>query len=110
MVLPTHAKVHEGDMKFEEKMESRVRSNLAALLQVPHIGVQDSYLGLPLMVGRSKRAAYEYIKERVTKKLHHWKRSLLSADGNVLIKAVGTAIPLYLLGCFKLLETLLDEI
>ena len=41
--------------------------------------------------------------------MHNWKRSLLSAGGrDVLIKAVGAAIPIYSLACFKLPESLLD--
>ena len=51
------------------------------------------------------------IKEKVTKKLSQWKRSLLSSSGReVLIKVVGTAIPIYTLSCFKLLDSLLEEI
>ncbi|WOL04038.1 hypothetical protein Cni_G12759 [Canna indica] len=78
---------------------------------VPHVGVQDKYVGLLFVVGRSKRTAYDFIKEKVTKKLHHWKRSLLSIGGKeVLIKELGTTIHLYSLGCLKLLNTLLEEI
>ena len=60
---------------------------------------------------RSKKATFAYIKEKVHKKLQGWKRNMLLAGGRfVLIKAVGEAIPIYSLACFKLPDTLLDEL
>ena len=47
---------------------------------------------------------FSYIKDKVAKKLAHWKRSILLASGKeVLIKDVGTMIPIYSLGCFSCL-------
>ena len=63
------------------------------------------------MVHRSKKMTFAYIKEKVGKKLHSWKRSLLSVGGReVLVKAVGEAISIYLLACFKLPETLMEDL
>ncbi|WOL13903.1 hypothetical protein Cni_G22683 [Canna indica] len=103
--------LNKSSIFFSHNTPQSIREHLAALLQVPNMGVQDKYLGLTSVVGRSERAAFNYVKENVTKKLHHWKRSLLSASEKaVLIKAVGSAILLYYLSCFRLLETLLEEI
>ena len=80
-------------------------------MNIHHVGAQDKYLGLPSTVQRSKKATFGFIKEKVHKKMHNWKRSLLSAGGrDVLIKAVGAAIPIYSLACFKLPESLLDDL
>ncbi|XP_020967467.1 uncharacterized protein LOC110266792 [Arachis ipaensis] len=88
-----------------------IRDQIATILQVPHVGNQNKYLGLPAIVQRSKRATFNYIKEKVNQKLQHWKRALLSpSEREVLIKAMATAVPLYTLSCFKLHETLLDEL
>ncbi|QHO05742.1 putative mitochondrial protein [Arachis hypogaea] len=96
---------------FSKNTPLPIRDQLAAILQVPHVGNQNKYLGLPAIVQRSKRATFHYIKDKVNQKLQHWKRSLLSPSGReVLIKAVATAVPLYTLSCFKLPETLLNEL
>ena len=62
----------------------------------------EKYLGLPSLVGKGKKASFNYIKERVWKKLQGWEGKLLSQAGmEVLIKAVIQAIPTYTIGCFK---------
>ena len=63
------------------------------------------------MVHRSKRATFAFIKEKVNKKLMRCKKSIMSTGGReILIKAVGEAIPIYSLACFKLPDSLLDDL
>ena len=51
------------------------------------------------------------MKQRVANKLTGWKEKLLSNAGNeVLIKAVAQAVPSYMMSCFKLPNTLCDEL
>ncbi|KAL3812349.1 hypothetical protein ACJIZ3_013617 [Penstemon smallii] len=69
------------------------------------------YLGLPLVVGRSKREVFDYIRERVWSRLQSLRvRSLSKAGKEVLIKSVIQAIPSYLMSCFKLPGYLIREI
>ena len=68
-------------------------------------------LGLSSFVGKGKKASFNYIKERVWRKLQGWEGKLLSqARREVLIKAVIQAIPTYAMGCFKLPLGLYDDI
>ena len=54
-------------------------------------------------MGRNQKASFNYIKERVWKKLQGWKEKLLSQAGReILIKVVVHAIPTYTMSCFKL--------
>ena len=63
------------------------------------------------MVSRNKKASFNYIKDRVWKKLQGWKEKLLSQAGReILIKIVVQAIPTYTMSCFKLLIGLCSEI
>jgi hypothetical protein len=62
-------------------------------------------------IGRSKTAAFAYIKDRVWKKIQGWKEIFLSKVGkNILIKAIAQAIPTSAMSCFDLTKTLCDEI
>ena len=63
----------------------------------------DEYLGLPSLVGKRKKESFNFIKEKVWRKLKGWEGKLLSQAGcEVLIKVVIQAIPTYAMGCFKL--------
>ena len=64
-----------------------------------------------MLVRRNKRNSFNSIKEKLAKKLLGWKEKLLSKAGKeILIKAVAQTIPTYMMSCFKLLDTLCDEL
>ena len=70
----------------------------------------EKYLGLPLLVGKNKKNTFRDIKERLAKKLATWKEKLLSKAGKeVLIKVVVQDIPTYSMSCFKIPDSLCDE-
>ena len=80
-------------------------------LRVEEIQSYEKYLGLPSLVKRNRKASFNYIKERVWKKLQGWEEKLLSqASREVLIKAVAQAIPTYTMNCFKLPIGLCNEL
>ncbi|KAL0010115.1 hypothetical protein SO802_005223 [Lithocarpus litseifolius] len=71
----------------------------------------DKYFGLPSLVGRKKKESFNFIKEKIWKKLQGWEGKLLSQAGReILIKAVIQAIPTYTMGCFKIPLGLCHEI
>ena len=62
-------------------------------------------------MGRSKKCAFNDIKDRIWKRLQGWKEKLLSQAGReILIKAVIQAIPSYAMSCFRFPASLCDEI
>ena len=71
----------------------------------------DKYLGLPSHIGKHKKASFDYIKERIWKKLQGWEEKLLSQAGReILIKAMVQAIPTYMMSFFMLPRSLCHEI
>ena len=71
----------------------------------------EKYLGLPPLVGRGKRKAFNRIKDQVGRKIACWKGKLLSHVGReVLIKVVAQAIPMYTMSVFKILDMLCKEL
>lgn len=79
-------------------------------LGVPIIKQYDKYLGLPWLIGRSKKQMFQGIKERVWLKLKGWKEKTQSQAGReVLINAVAQAISAYVMSCFRLSASLCNE-
>lgn len=71
----------------------------------------SKYLGLPSLVGRSKKSVFNFVREKVCKKLQSWSNKLLSRDGKaVLIKSVVQSIPTYTISCFLLPKSMGQEI
>ena len=74
---------------FSKSTTNDTRNQIKLALGVPEIIQYERYLGLPSLVGRNKKASFNYIKDRVWKKLQGWKEKLLSQAGReILIKAV----------------------
>ena len=71
----------------------------------------EKYLGLPPIIGKGKKQAFEDIKSKVQSKLCGWKGKLLSqASRETIIKSVAQAIPIYAMNCFLLPLGLCDDI
>ena len=54
---------------FSKSTTEAMRTEIKEALGVPEILYYDKYLGLPSLVGRHKKASFDYIKERVWRKL-----------------------------------------
>ena len=68
-----------------EETRSEVKEILGSMLDAH----PKKYLGLPSLIGRSKKQIFNEVKERVGKKLMGWKEKMLSIGGReILIKAV----------------------
>ena len=62
-------------------------------------------------MGRNKRTTFNAIKEKLGKVSVGWKEKLLSKAGKeVLIKVVAQVIPTYTMSCFKIPDSLCDEL
>jgi len=63
----------------------------------------SKYLWMPTHIGRSKRHVFNFIQERILKKLKGWKEKHLSFAGrSTLIKVVAQTIPTYIMSGFLL--------
>lgn len=96
---------------FSKCTNEEWRQLIKNTLGVVEIRNYEKYLGLPSLVGRNKKASFNYIKERVRRKFQGWEEKLLSQAGReILIKAVVQAILTYTMNCFKLPVGLCNEI
>ena len=91
----------------KEVHKRRVLAELQGMRQV----LQSKYLGLPLVIGRSKRQVFEFIRQKTTARLTGWKEKLLSHAGKeILLKSVVMALPTYVMSCCLLPQSLCREI
>jgi hypothetical protein len=73
--------------------------------------MNDSYMGMPVHVGRRRSKVFAYLKERIWLRIQGWKEKMLSWAGKeILIKAVAQAIPTFVMGCFDITKEMCDQI
>ena len=95
---------------FSRNTPSDTQNRIKEMFGAEVIKQHEKYLGLPSLVGRSKRNTFQQLKERLANKLSGWKEKLLSgASKEVLIKAVAQAISTYTMSYFLLPASLCDE-
>ena len=63
---------------FCKSTPEELRYDIKVALGVLEIRQYVKYLELPSLVGRNKKTSFNYIKERVWKKIQGWKENLLS--------------------------------
>ncbi|XP_027062988.1 uncharacterized protein LOC113771708 [Coffea eugenioides] len=72
---------------------------------------QGKYLGLPMVITRTKEQIFGYIRDKCQKTISNWCNKKLSQAGKeVLLKAIIMAMPTYAMSCFKLLVKLCKDI
>nr|AAY22445.1 bZIP-like protein [Gossypium hirsutum] len=102
-VLGQKINVTKSSIFFAKSMNEMRKQAIVRQLHMPRSSGDGRYLGLPYLVGRSKREIFQYLKDRIWKKAHGWKEKLLSHGGKeILIKAVLQAIPTFAMSVFKL--------
>ncbi|KAH0761153.1 hypothetical protein KY290_017226 [Solanum tuberosum] len=73
-----------------------VKKEIVDILHVKEANTPGKYLGLPAVVGRSKKSVFAYIHDRVIAKINSWKCISLSRAGReVFLKRVAQSIPTY---------------
>ena len=101
--------IDKSSIFFSPNTSQELKDDIINILGSMHYSNHMKYLGLPSIIGRSKKLVFAEIKEKVGKKLVGWKGKLLSVGGKkVLIKAVVQAIPTYTISYFQLPKSLCE--
>lgn len=88
-----------------------MRTQIQGVLGIQIVEKFDKYIGLPAVVGRSKKEVFNFLKDRVWDRIRGWhERDFSMAGREVLIKAVLQAVPTYVMSCFLLPLSLVQEI
>lgn len=77
---------------FSRNTNQAKRQETTTLITLPGFQATnryDTYLGLPAMVGRSRRQAFQRIKDKVWHRIINWKNKFISQAGKeILLKVV----------------------
>ncbi|KAK8335227.1 hypothetical protein V6Z11_A09G040100 [Gossypium hirsutum] len=88
-----------------------VRNNFSDLLGMTVVENLNSYLGLPIPIGKKKKKAFNVINNILSCRITSWTKRLLSFGGKeVFIKAVLQSIPTYALSIFLAPKRVIEDI
>lgn len=93
----------KSEVNFSQNVSENRKNMIRDRMGVKAVEVQEKYLGLPTIIGRSKKQIFAKVEDRMWKKLKGWKEQALSKAGKeVLLKSVAQAIPSYIMSCFRI--------
>lgn len=96
---------------FGEASPSSVRDEIKNALHVEKDDFEERYLGFPAPEGRMKKGKFQSLQEKIWKRVIQWGENFLSSGGKeVMIKAVLQAIPVYVMGIFKLPASVCEDL
>ncbi|XP_058783591.1 uncharacterized protein LOC131658300 [Vicia villosa] len=102
--------LEKSEASFSRNVRDEVKQIIYDRMGVKTVVSQSRYLGLPVVLGRSKKEVFSLLVERIWKKVKGWKEGFLSRAGKeVLIKAVAQAIPSYIMSCYKIPTGVCEE-
>lgn len=79
----------KSEVFFNHNISRPTQVDLAHIMGVRKVLGTDMYLGLPSMIGRSKKANFVFVKDCIWKKINSWRgRSMSKTWKKVMIKSV----------------------
>ena len=86
---------------FSSNIHTDKQNEIIGMLGVDVTNGNSYYLGMPSVLGHSKRVIFGFLKNRLRKRLSSWQSKLLSrASKSILIKTIVQALPTYSMGVF----------
>jgi hypothetical protein len=96
---------------FGDSCPNATREAVKEVLHVQHEAFDAKYLGLPTPHGRMNKEKFESLRSSLAKSLMEWgDNHLTQAAKEVFIKSIAQALPIYIMGVFKLPFGLCDEL
>lgn len=100
---------NKSGLFFSKKDHSRHQGIICRMMKIKKINIKDTYLGVPLFVGRSKLKSFDNIIEKMEHRVKNWLAKVLSQSSKIVLdKSILSSMPM---GCFVLscLKRLLKE-
>ncbi|XP_058755425.1 uncharacterized protein LOC131628603 [Vicia villosa] len=101
----------KSEVFFSRNISISAQKDLANIMGVCHVLGTGTYLGLPSLIGRSKKVIFGYVKDKIWKKINYWRgRPVSKAGKEVMIKSVLQSIPSYVMSLFVLPDGSIQDI
>jgi hypothetical protein len=85
--------INKSEIMFSKHVKDEAKRSIHQILPMKQVEFFSRYLGMPTVIGRSKNQTFQFIQDKVWKKLKGWKEKHLSFAGRAaLIRAVAQAI------------------
>lgn len=93
--------MEKSSVHFSKNFQGQAILSILDLLNLKKLPQKAKHLGLPLLFPRARVRAMEDVKDKFFQKISGWKAKVLSQTRwTVMIKAVASAIPSYLIGLY----------
>ena len=103
--------MEKSSVFFSRNMEPKDQGEICSCLEHIKVVKQGKYLGLPMVITRTKDQIFGFIRDRCQKTVSNWcNKQLSQARKEVLLKAITMAMPTYAMSCFKLPVKLCKDI
>jgi hypothetical protein len=101
----------KSSIRFSKNSNPTTTLNILSIFPYKVNPQSSTYLGLPIMIGKSKKVAFQGIMDKVNSKIEGWKAKSLSQAGRLVpIKDVAAAIPSYAISTFMLLASFCQKL
>ncbi|KAL4363029.1 hypothetical protein GQ457_04G019900 [Hibiscus cannabinus] len=96
---------------FSSRTLSEHRLAVYETLGVQEVSDPGIYLGVPLLIRKNKYAAFGRYRDKMDTRVSKWSNLVFSFSGReVLIKSIAQALPQYVMSCYLLTCSLVEEI
>ncbi|XP_010481092.1 PREDICTED: uncharacterized protein LOC104759918 [Camelina sativa] len=101
----------KSSLQFGHLVPEKIRTEVHSTLGITNIGGMGSYLGLPESLGGSKTKVFSFVRDRLQIRTTGWTAKLLSKGGKeVMIKSVATAVPTFVMSCYRIPKTITSKL
>lgn len=101
----------KSEVSFSQNVQDEAKDMIHNRMHVKTLTRHAKYLGLPVILGRSKKENFSMVMDRVWKKIKGWKEKVMSRSSKeILIKAVAQAIPNFIMSCYRILTGVCHKI
>lgn len=95
---------------FSRNTTGNMKANVCEILGMKECNHTGSYLGNPFCNFSSRYAAFQFLMDKLSRKLAGWKEKTLSLAGrSTLVKTVAMAVPSYVMQTFLLSKKMCDK-
>ena len=101
----------KSSILFSKNVRLNLKHEICQVMGNMQSVTQGKYLGLPMVVSRSKQQIFGFVKSNIQQRMSKWKNRFLSTAGKeIMLKSVALAMPTYTMSCFRLPSRLCKEL